>query len=84
MIFLWKVARKPQINLFILKFQNNYQNMPIFAQRFQIMGTNKFNYKIAPPITNVDLSVSHELRINLIILYNFNIIQVISSDQFYN
>ena len=27
------------------------------------MGTNKFNYKIAPPITNVDLFVSHELRI---------------------
>ena len=28
------------------------------------MGTNKFNYKIALPITNVDLFVSHELRIN--------------------
>ena len=38
------------------------------------MGTNKFNYKIAPPITNVDLSVSHELRINnknKIVYYKF-------------
>lgn len=28
------------------------------------MDTNKFNYKIAPPIINKNLSVSGELRIN--------------------
>jgi hypothetical protein len=30
------------------------------------MGTNKFIYKIAPPIINENLSVSRELRIKLL------------------